>query len=218
MWLPSNRPLLDAFRQGDGRALNRVYAHYAPVLAQLLRRGFTFHSGDQAHRFQGFRSSFDLENALQEVFLRAFADSARLRYDGLRPYQAYLATIARNHVIDELRRRGVALEVLTGEAIEVIGTEEPHNQELDALVARFLGTVTDAERELYKLRFVQGLSQADTAAALNRSRVQVRRVEARFLRQFFEFARQSGFLSEKEERSAFRRISHLLALLVWSLP
>ena len=43
---------------------------------------------------------------VQEVFLRAFDERARLGYDGLRPYRPYLLRIAKNLRIDTARRDG----------------------------------------------------------------------------------------------------------------
>src|SRR5262245_56542135 len=107
--LLEQRALLDRFRRGERLALEEVYRHYAPEVAAFLQRGFTFMSGGRHLRFAGYRQPFDLDNALQETFVRAFKESARLGYDGLNPYKSYLLAIARNLVLDELRRREVAM-------------------------------------------------------------------------------------------------------------
>ena len=70
--------------------------------ASASRRGRTL-------RFGGYAQPFDLDNALQETFVRAFKESARVGYDGLHPYKNYLLAIARNLVLDEFRNREVAM-------------------------------------------------------------------------------------------------------------
>src|SRR5574341_691980 len=90
-----DRSFLDAFRRGDRAALAAVYEHYVAGVSAILRHGFAFSSGGARTRFHGYRSQFELEDILQEVFSRAFSERARLAWDGLTPYESYLAGIAR---------------------------------------------------------------------------------------------------------------------------
>jgi RNA polymerase sigma-70 factor (ECF subfamily) len=103
--LSSDRVLLEQFRAGKLEALTRVYEEYAGMIAGFLTRGFTFSSKGRALEFRGYQQPFDLENVLQETFVRAFSEPARLAYDGLTPYRSYLTAIARNLVLSEHRRR-----------------------------------------------------------------------------------------------------------------
>src|SRR3954471_13952893 len=106
------RELLQAFRAGDRRALEDVYRHYRGDVAAFLSHGFSFRSGERTLRFRGYTQPFDLNNAVQETFTRAFKQSARLGYDRVRPYTGYLLVIARNIVIDELRQSGAAVQLV----------------------------------------------------------------------------------------------------------
>src|SRR5260370_40880082 len=107
--LIERRELLDRFKKGERRALEDVYRHYVSDVAAFLQRGFTFNSAGRSLRFVGYAQPFDLDNALQETFTRAFKESARLGYDGLHAYKNYLLAIARNLVLDEFRHREVAM-------------------------------------------------------------------------------------------------------------
>jgi RNA polymerase sigma factor (sigma-70 family) len=107
--LIERRELLERFRRGERRALEEVYRHYVSDVANFLSRGFSFTSRDRTLRFVGYTEPFDLDNAIQETFARAFKESARLGYDGLNSYKNYLLAIARNLVIDEFRNREVAM-------------------------------------------------------------------------------------------------------------
>jgi RNA polymerase sigma factor (sigma-70 family) len=107
--LTERRELLERFRRGERRALEEVYRHYVSDVANFLSRGFSFTSRDRTLRFVGYTEPFDLDNAIQETFARAFKESARLGYDGLNSYKNYLLAITRNLVIDEFRNREVAM-------------------------------------------------------------------------------------------------------------
>ena len=203
--LTTDRALLTAYRAGDREALARVYREYARPLAAFLRGGFNLKSGDAEHFFQGITSAYELDNALQEIFTRAFSDTARQRYDGIRPFTSYLFAIARNWVIDEGRRRKARrFETLDNEAVEErpdevsAPAESVEADEIAKLIASFLSTRDDEERRLYTLRFEQGLSQADAARALEMSRIQVRRREAKLLRDLLRHFRTHGYLAHAE--------------------
>ena len=101
MLLVERRDLLARFKTGERRALEEVYRHYVADVANFLRRGFSFTSRERTFRFSGYLQPFDLDNAVQETFVRAFKDSARLGYDGLHSYKNYLLAIARNLVVDD---------------------------------------------------------------------------------------------------------------------
>ena len=47
----------------------------------------------------------ELENAIVEVFTRAFEPRARQVYDGQRPYESFLMGIARNYLLELMRNR-----------------------------------------------------------------------------------------------------------------
>src|SRR4051812_19808322 len=91
----SNEPLadratLDRFRAGDRSALTIVYRHHARSVGVAAARGFSFRAGDEVHRFAGYRSPHEQQDAVQEVFARAFSESGRRGYNGITPYGAYL--------------------------------------------------------------------------------------------------------------------------------
>ncbi len=102
--LRDDRTVLDAFRRGDESALLRVYFAYAEEVFAYLHRGFPFQSREKQYVFYGYKKVWQLENTVQDVFLKAFRESARLAYDGQRPFKGYLFTIARNLVMDRFRK------------------------------------------------------------------------------------------------------------------
>src|SRR5262249_40672627 len=154
--------------EGAADALRTVYAHYVARVSGQLRSGFSFCSGGRRLRFHGYRRPCDLENAVQDVFLRAFSPRARLSYDGLRPYGEYLPAIARNLVLTELRR-AEALFVEEEHADDVPqspGSDLLEEREVDRLLAEFVAALDARGRDYYRTRFVEGRSQVDAARAL----------------------------------------------------
>ena len=184
--LSENRELLRRFRHGEAAALSEVYTHYAPVIARFLRDGFGFRSGQNTCAFRGYKQQFDLENALQEVFLRAFSERGRLSYDGLRCYKNYLCAIAKNYVIDQTRQqkdiRGlVELDEETTASGDNSGARESPLQsaeakELDSLLAEYLEQCDARTRRYFELRYRYGLVQTDVVRQMSLSRIQVSRL------------------------------------------
>jgi RNA polymerase sigma factor (sigma-70 family) len=214
-WLSQDRALLEEFRRGDRRALARVYHHYAADVAKFLRSGFMYSSDGQPQRFPGYRSPFELESAVQEVFTRAFSERARLAYDGLRPYAGFLYGIARNVALDELRKRArrgeVIVEVETAEraagAIAVAAggaalAAEEQAEQLDEergqkLVEAFLTLeCLDRDRMLYALRYEEELSQEQAAKRAGLTRIQLRRWETKFKKRLLRFLKRQDYVRE----------------------
>ena len=180
-----------------------VFRHYAPQLSALVARGLSTRGG----RIRP-ASPFEVGAVVQEAFARAFTDKARGSYDGASDYLQYLAAIARNELLNQQRVREdladapaleahVSTEVNAGAAL---GTAPPspeqvaEENELRALLDKFLAGREDRERDVYRVRFEQHLTQEDAAAVLGLTRIQVRRVEAKLRRDLFTHLRGSGYL------------------------
>ena len=178
------RELLARFRAGERRALEETYRFYAPAVAAFLSRGFKL-------------QPFDLDNALAETFVRAFAEQSRLRYDGIHPYKNYLFTIARNLVIDQMRGREVAMN----EPIEaLIDDEEPNAEEdliakeLAQLCDRFVGNLADRDRLFFKARFEEARTQVEAGKSAGLSHMQARSLEKKLRKRLLGFLKSSGYL------------------------
>jgi RNA polymerase sigma-70 factor, ECF subfamily len=217
MLLVEDRKLLERFRRGEKDALETVYRAYAPRLAAFLRGGFSFNSGGRRLSYRGTRSAFDLEDRMHDVFCRAFSERARLAYDGLTPYEAYIITIARNVVIDEFRKKenelvelgieeerepmrgegGDATEPLLG---SVVLSGDPARDaeaaELVSLVNEFKGSLGEREREVFKLRFEEEREHKDIGEATGLSASKIKTSEQRIRALFFDFMRERGYFAQ----------------------
>jgi RNA polymerase sigma factor (sigma-70 family) len=192
------------FREGRRDALERIYREHVAGVVAFLRSGFMYTTNDTPTRFPGVRDSLELESFVQEVFARAFAERARLAYDGLRPYGAFLNGIAKNIILDHLRRQARHGEVLTGpETLDATPTapSDPEMSEDERrgreLVQEFLSTTCDdRDRTLYALRYDRELSQVDAAREAGLTRIQVRRWETKFRDRLLRFLKRHDYLRD----------------------
>jgi RNA polymerase sigma-70 factor, ECF subfamily len=162
--------LLPRFRRGERAALEEIYFAYVDLVAFVVRQ-----SAHGAH-------AADL---IQETFARAFAERARLGYDGLRPYRPFLLTIARNLLVDDARKRGRELVVEDPpEPLPSEGAADPEWADADtvAVVERYVAGLDARLRALYEERYVKDRSQNEAAAALGLTRQKVRTLEEKLRR------------------------------------
>jgi RNA polymerase sigma factor (sigma-70 family) len=210
--LIEDRALLEAFRAGDQRALQRVYDFYFDDVYRLSALGFISSDGKRIGRIEREADRLDF---LQDVFVRAFSKSARESYDGLRPYRPFLLRIARNLRVDRARQQSrdpatsphlrddaLELDQLIDQNLALPGT---HDAESEASWQRLLhetaSIVSGLEPELQtlaQLRFVEELSQADTAEKLGTTRRRVRTLEGRLLRSVKRGLARAGLCPEKK--------------------
>jgi RNA polymerase sigma factor (sigma-70 family) len=172
--------LLRRFRAGDRAALEEVYWAYVGQVESLIRRALS--RGTVSGR--PTTGPGDASDLVQEVFVKVFSRQARAAYDGVRPFGAYLLTVARNVLIDWGRRCGRELATdadLLERAVEGWGpVDEPWTDPRTLeLVRRFLGGLSPELRAVHERRFVQGLSQRDAASALGIGRQALRTLEGR---------------------------------------
>ncbi len=205
------RRLLNAYRAGETWAFEILYNLYADRIRRFLAGGFTFVSRGRPCRYRGNAPGIDAEAIVQETFSRVFAPSTRSHYDGERPFKNYLLSIAKNLVLREVSRkeRVVSIEQ-ADETTDVLARKHPeapsgfqsdeHDPEVavsDAQLARitraFINTLTDEERSFFNHRFVHGLTQEATAAAMGATRARVKLLEKNQRDAFMLSLRTAGY-------------------------
>jgi RNA polymerase sigma factor (sigma-70 family) len=176
--------LLQSFRDGERTALERVYRAYVEsvtrVVACRLRRycdGWSVSGGAVAT---------ELPDLVQEVFARAFDPRARGRFDGERQYGPYLAQIARNVVVDYLRRRQRQLTRAPALLLwDASAGRAPHEDDAFgdsrtmAIVCKYVACLPGDLRQVHQALYIHGLSQREAAAALGLGRQTIRTLETR---------------------------------------
>jgi RNA polymerase sigma-70 factor (ECF subfamily) len=147
---------------GDGGAYRRLLADLSRALRGVVRRGF---AGVGVARDE-------VEDVVQDVLLAVHLK--RHTWDSAMPLTPWVLAIARNKMIDDLRRRGRRPEVavdLTQFDIE----GEDQQASIDAHdVARVLSGLSDRNREIVRAISLDGHSARDVADRLGMTEVAVR--------------------------------------------
>jgi RNA polymerase sigma-70 factor (ECF subfamily) len=162
--------VVERAKAGDSAAFATLYERFQPEIYRYLAR----HLG--AHRHEA-------EDLTAEVFLKVFERLQGYEFRGL-PFSAWLFRIARNRLIDHVRARPKrpvgSIEDKPG--IAELGAQEALDRSLDRMeLARALRRLTDERRQVVVLRFLEGRSVAETAAALGKTEDAVKKLQARGL-------------------------------------
>jgi RNA polymerase sigma factor (sigma-70 family) len=208
--LEGDRALLDAFRRGERDAFTRVFHMYVDQVAGMLRAGIVVDVDGRRTRIAVARSESDLENLVQETFAKVFAPAARDGFDGIRPFGAYITTIARNIAIDRARRQQRdAKHVTVVEHIDRLAapTGTLSNPEIRleegqilAIVVRFRDALADADREVFRARYEAGLPLRQAAKSTGLGIFEMRRRDTRIRLALLEKLREAGFLNTARVR------------------
>ncbi|HEV2640895.1 MAG TPA: ECF subfamily RNA polymerase sigma factor, BldN family [Actinocrinis sp.] len=157
---------------GDGEAFGQLYDAYS----------------DTVFRYVYYRvSSRQLaEDITSETFLRALRRIGTFTWQG-RDFGAWLVTIARNLVADHFKSSRYRLEVPTGEMMDSNETEcSPEDSVLSYLSNRaLLDAVTQLnsqQQECVTLRFLHGLSVAETAKIMGKNDGAIKTLQYRAIR------------------------------------
>jgi RNA polymerase sigma-70 factor, ECF subfamily len=167
--------LVDLARGGDSDAFGLLYDHYHASV----------------YRFVYYRvgSTALAEDLVSETFFRALRGISTFRWQG-RDFGAWLMTIARNLTTDHFKagrtRLEYATEDMSSHDTSTDGREGPEETVLagltnEALLAA-LKELPHEQQECLIMRFLQGLSIAETSAVLGRSDGAVKQLQLRAVR------------------------------------
>ncbi len=164
--------LVDLAREGDAEAFGQLYDHYVSGVYRFVRARV----GD----------SQLAEDLTAETFFRALRSIGSYTWQG-RDFGAWLTTIARNLVADHYKSSRVRLEMVTDELPEESRTA-PDTAEIalagltNEALWQALSSLRPEQQECLVMRFLQGLSIAETALALHRSEGAVKQLQLRAVR------------------------------------
>jgi len=164
--------LVDLARDGDAEAFGQLYDHYA--------------NGVYRYLYYRVSSTSLAEDLTSETFFRALRSIRSFQWQG-RDFGAWLTTIARNLVTDHFKSSRSRLEVVSDvlpESSDVgLGPEAGMLTALTSeLIAQALSELARDQQDCLVMRFLQGLSIADTAAAMGRSEGAVKQLQLRAVR------------------------------------
>lgn len=206
--LEADRALLDGYRKGDRGALGAVFRMYVDDVAKTVRSGVVVAVDGKRTRLGVRMPEHEVEAIVQETFARAFAPRARDSYDGIRPFGAYLATIARNLLIDRGRRE--AREAKSVVAVDDVGqladpegtdpTWRLEEQALDKILDEMKASLVEPDKSIFVCRVERQLSFKEAAAATGLSEIVIRRRDTRMRADLLDRLRRHGFLENARVR------------------
>lgn len=162
-------------------------------LVARAKRGETEAFGDlyerhveAIHRYVFYRvgEADEAENLTQTVFLKAWEALGRYEQRAL-PFSVWLYRIAHNTVVDYHRtnRKDTSLDKQYSLHSEADSPEEVADQRQQAeRLARAIARLDEEDQQIIALRFVSGLSHAETAQLLGQKENYVRVLQHRALR------------------------------------
>jgi len=164
--------LVELARKGDTDAFGMLYDHYQ----------------GSVYRFLYYRvgSVALAEDLTSETFFRALRSMSSFRWQG-KDFGAWLMTIARNLTTDHYKSSKTRLETATEDM-------SPHDSATDGPEVAVLATLTNEalltalknlppeQQECLVMRFLQGLSIAETAEVLGRSEGAIKQLQLRAVR------------------------------------
>jgi RNA polymerase sigma-70 factor (ECF subfamily) len=161
------RALVERLKQLDPDAIQHVYRLHAGgiyryALSQLGERAAA-------------------EDVVAEVFLRLMDTIERYEYRGV-PLQAYLFRIARNQIVDLQRRRGrlSGLDALSESAQLSLDPAVLAEKRLSwADLQRMLTRLTDEQRQVVLLKFVEEMDTREIAMVMGKSEGAVKGLQHR---------------------------------------
>lgn len=164
--------LVRAAQDGDRSAFALLYDKYVDVVFRYV----LFRVGDRELA----------EDVTSETFLRALRRITSVTYQG-RDVGAWFVTIARNLVLDHVKSSRFRLEVTTAEVDDSRRVEAGPEQQVLAGATRTallecVRQLGDDQRECIVLRFLQGLSVAETAVVMARNEGAVKALQHRAVR------------------------------------
>jgi RNA polymerase sigma-70 factor (ECF subfamily) len=164
--------LVDLARGGDSEAFGQLYDHY----------------NTSVYRFIYYRVGTVAlaEDLAAETFFRALRSMSSFRWQG-KDFGAWLMTIARNLTADHYKSGRTRLEYTTEDmSAHDSSTDGPESTVLASLtndaLLHALGELPSEQQECLIMRFLQGLSIAETAKILGRSDGAVKQLQLRGVR------------------------------------
>lgn len=164
--------LVDLAKDGDCEAFGQLYDHYVTGIFRFVY----YRVGSQSLA----------EDLTSETFTRALRSIQRFNWQG-KDFGAWLTTIARNLIADNFKSSRSRLEIVTDvmpDARTAVASTEDDvlshlaNEGLFEAVQK----LPEEQRDCILMRFIQGLSIAQTAAALDRSEGAIKQLQLRAIR------------------------------------
>lgn len=164
--------LVQAAQAGDMAAFEQLFERYYDVVFRFV----LFRTNDRPLA----------EDITSETFVRALRRIGSVSYQG-RDIAAWFVTIARNLIFDHVKSSRYRLESTQADMLDLSpSTHGPEQQVLDGAtydeLLRCVAKLNPDQQECIQLRFLQGLSVAETARIMERNEGAVKALQHRAVR------------------------------------
>ncbi len=164
--------LVQASQAGDMAAFEQLFERYYDVVFRFV----LFRTNDRPLA----------EDITSETFVRALRRIGSVQYQG-RDIAAWFITIARNLIFDHVKSSRYRLESTQADMIDLSpSTHGPEQQVLEGAtyeeLMRCVAKLNPDQQECIQLRFLQGLSVAETAQLMERNEGAVKALQHRAVR------------------------------------
>jgi RNA polymerase sigma-70 factor (ECF subfamily) len=169
-------------QRGDHDAFGELYDRYADLVFRFI--------------FYRIHDRALAEDFTSDTFLRALRRIGSVNYQG-RDIGAWLITIARNIVLDHAKSARARLEVMTAETPDsgVLTAASPEDTVIDGetyeLLLAAIEELNPEQRECVTLRFIQGLTIAETAARMGKNDGAIKALQHRAVRKLADMVGES---------------------------
>lgn len=147
--------LMRAGLAGDSAAYRRLLGELAPALRSAARRGLT----------RAGKADADAEDIVQETLLAIHLK--RHTWIATEPIGPWIWAIARNKLIDALRRKGRRIDLPVEDFAEVLAAETPEPTLAAQDIDRHLKHLPERQREVVRAIAVEGASIGEAASRLS---------------------------------------------------
>jgi RNA polymerase sigma-70 factor (ECF subfamily) len=183
-----------ANRQIVDDIVRRAQAGDQSAFAELFERHY-----DQIFRYISFKcgNRLEAEDLTGEVFLKMLESIHKFKFQGF-PFTSWLYRIAHNLVVDNFRRKGRKPTVPLDKVLNFSGGADSDMENQVQLswsmreVVEAMDNLTGLQREVITLRFVAGLSIAETANAVGRKENAVKALQHAGIRKLRHVLAQPG--------------------------
>jgi len=149
---PTDEELVARLVEGDRSAGDIIVRRHSGLVAKTVRSA----GADPK----------DVEDMVQDIFFRAFRKASRYRPSKGR-FTSWLATVARNDVLNHLRRRRTATVTLD-EALFAAGMTPHGGSEITMALMEAIGQLKEPAQTIARLRLLEGKSFAAIGRATDR--------------------------------------------------
>jgi RNA polymerase sigma-70 factor (ECF subfamily) len=166
------RALVELARDGDAEAFGQLYDHYVSGIFRFI--------------YYRVGSRQLAEDLTSETFVRGLRAIQRFTWQG-KDFGAWLTTIARNLITDHFKSSRSRLEIVSDDVPEGRSTTAGPEEDVLTLISNEMlfdavNSLPPEQRDCILMRFIQGMSIAETAAALKRSEGAIKQLQLRAVR------------------------------------